>query len=509
MNIATNNNVSKNIACIPKKIGDLAEISSAMGKSIPDAIIDILVSTVAGKSIMPLLIILYMPLTKKSLEENTRIDLFLVKTEVKAIDIRHKYNILTDENFKKWFYDVPIDIIFTIGPMTRHDNAFFNGKKTLYKKVVIVGAGTLGSNILDYFIREGVSEEILILDFDCLLPHNICRHVLMPDVVMHSKALAMKKSYNYILDQKIKAINSDILQLSQHDKERIYSETDLLIDVSTSVAVERNIAFESYNELCRRCTVFLNPKGNELVLFLEDKDRKQRLDLLEMSYQRNLIINPKLDSHLDVGDQKRTNNFNCRSISSILDYDNVGILAAIASQQIKKTTQTDNCCLCVWNVDNQDGTVSKVLLSISEWELYDLGDIHVYLSKDVLGEIEEYKMQSSDKEIGGCLFGCYDKDRRIIYILYIHPAPCDSECNPASFIRGYEGLLQVRDNILKKTYNQVVYLGEWHSHPNSSKTPSSIDKKQFLDMSELLEQEDLPFVQVISGKNGVYINAKM
>lgn len=91
----------------------------------------------------------------------------------------------------------------------------------------------------------------------------------------------------------------------------------------------------------------------------------------------------------------------------------------------------------------------------------------------------------------------------------MHPAPCDSQSTPASFIRGCEGLSQVKNEISRRTYHQVAYLGEWHSHPNGNCAPSSTDKEQFRQMSDWLEQEDLPFVQAISGNDGIYINAKI
>ena len=441
--------------------------------------------------------------------KDERIDLFLVRITPRARDIRHKYGILAPENFKKWFNEIPIEIIFTVEPVARQYNALFNAKDLLYKKLVVVGAGTLGSNILDSFVREGISEEVVFLDFDYLLPHNVARHILPPNVVMHSKVKALENHYSGIIDQKITAIEEDMLRLSENDKKSIYKDTDLIVDASTSVAVERKIAFEPYSEKYRCCTVFLNPKGNELVMLMEDKARTQRLDLLEMSYQRNLIIRPELSSHLEIADQQRTNSFSCRSISSILDYDNVGILAGIASQQIQKASKRDDCSLCIWRVDGQDSTVSKISLNISKWKQYKSEDIQVYLANDVQNEMENQKRQSHDKETGGCLFGCYDKDRRIIYVLYMHPAPCDSQSTPASFIRGCEGLSQVKNEISRKTYHQVAYLGEWHSHPNGNCAPSSTDKEQFRQMSDWLEQEDLPFVQAISGNDGIYINAKI
>lgn len=51
---------------------------------------------------------------------------------------------------------------------------------------------------------------------------------------------------------------------------------------------------------------------------------------------------------------------------------------------------------------------------------------------------------------------------------------------------------EVLDKINKRTYHQVRYLGEWHSHPNACCSPSSLDKEQFTKMSEQMSDEDLP-----------------
>lgn len=63
------------------------------------------------------------------------------------------------------------------------------------------------------------------------------------------------------------------------------------------------------------------------------------------------------------------------------------------------------------------------------------------------------------------------------------------------------------DSINRKTYYQVRYLGEWHSHPSGSNSPSILDKKQFDEMSKEHLLQDIPFVQAIIGDNGVYVNA--
>ena len=107
------------------------------------------------------------------------------------------------------------------------------------------------------------------------------------------------------------------------------------------------------------------------------------------------------------------------------------------------------------------------------------------------------------------MFGSYDRDYNIIYIYYMMSAPNDSIQLPVSFIRGFEGLEEEYERISKLTYHQVRYLGEWHSHPNMSNSPSSIDNQQFKELSAEQQAQDLPFVQIIHGNDGLFVRAIM
>ena len=94
-------------------------------------------------------------------------------------------------------------------------------------------------------------------------------------------------------------------------------------------------------------------------------------------------------------------------------------------------------------------------------------------------------------------------------MVYAAGAPEDSVQTPDSFIRGSEKMAQIAEEIGEKTYHQVCYLGEWHTHPNMSNEQSSTDKTQFEVMSTSLNHEDMPFVQAILGENGLNICASM
>ena len=88
-------------------------------------------------------------------------------------------------------------------------------------------------------------------------------------------------------------------------------------------------------------------------------------------------------------------------------------------------------------------------------------------------------------------------------------APADSIHTPMSFIRGSNGLTDKYRRMTKLTYQQVRYLGEWHSHPKMQNTPSATDRKLFEVMSEEQQSQDLPFVMLIHGNNGLHVEAVM
>lgn len=499
--------LSNGMAEIPQIIGDLNRITVCEGNPLLNVIESLFYNPQALKIDLPLLLPVLISQKRAIGLEAESSELFFIVLRKKICDIALQAKKQSHDSFLKWLYSQQIDIIMTLPPVSRELNAVSNGFGNLFKKVSFIGAGTLGGNIIDHFVRQGVSEKIVIIDNDALLPHNVARHILSPEYVMQSKAKALKDVYRGIECQKVDSIDKDILLFNNNDKQRAFENTDLIIDASTSIAVERTLALDSSYSGVRRSSVFLNPKGTELVLLYEDTERKYRLDLLEMVYYRMLIVDERFNNHLSVSEKQRTNSFSCRAESSVIDYDNVGLLASIASQQLKKMYATNDAKIAMWRICADNSTVDYINIPLSDWQLYVVKGVKVYIIKDVISIMKEQRVSSGILETGGVFFGCYDKDRQIIYVLYSHPAPTDSKHGPTSFVRGCDGLKEVQDSINRKTYYQVRYLGEWHSHPSGSNSPSILDKKQFDEMSKEHLLQDIPFVQAIIGDNGVYVNA--
>ncbi len=504
--IPTEKIYASNFVRIPQTMGDLKDVQSTDKYSLTDNLLAVLTKTVAGKATLPVVLLVFIVQTSED-NKKTSHDLFLIKTNYSPKDIVHKKSILSKKAFEQWFYGLPVKVVLLEFMTTRLENAINNGIKDWFKKVSVVGTGSLGSAVIDHFVRQGCSEEVNIIDCDILLPHNLSRHTLATDKVMTSKVCSIKDAFHGILSQKINAIDGNFLTLNQNDKERLFKDTELVMDFSTSIAIERKLAKDE--RTFRRCTSFLNPKGDEIVLLMEDKERCTRLDLLEMDYYRNLIVDERFVQHLEQTETVRTNSFSCRSESMILNYENVRVLSAIVSKQIRKYYTLGQACLGIWHFDAENGTVSSMPMTITDWHHKELNGIQVYISDSVEKEIQTMADASPEKETGGCLFGSYDRDYNSIYVYYMVPASEDSIHTPVSFVRGFKGLKAEYERITKLTYQQVRYLGEWHSHPNMSNTPSGIDKMQFEELWKEQQTQDLPFVQIIHGNDGLYVQATM
>ena len=508
-------NVSGFVRSIPKKFGDLRGLKTYNG----DPFIEYVIGCICNSPYLrqcskPLMIGLIMPLSREKGEQFEDINLFviLINTPVTEI-LRRTYSIIGKRN-DQYLDNLDIKLSFILDGLTRYKLNVCNGLEDSLKVVTFLGTGALGSQILDHFVRKGQAETLHLVDADMMAPHNIGRHTLDVKDVMKYKVQSLKQKYQGIDGQKIYAYPEDFLRCSQQTLEQVMTKTDLVIDASTSVGVERHLALDMNNYTPRRCTSFLNPKGTDIVLMMEDKDRCHRLDLLEMDYYRSVIKNTSLQSHLDVPDTQRTNIFSCRAESVIMDFDIITALSSIVSAQIAKAMYNDDRLLAMWRMDSKNGNVSRLAMATTDWTEYKMGIITVYVCGDVLEEMNHQRDAKLDipqpVETGGTFLGTYDKDRSIIYVVYMIPAPDDSVEAGTSYIRGVKGLYEKVESIKKLTGHQMVYLGEWHSHPKRcSNSPSPTDMKLFSTMSDEMSKHDYPFVMGILGDEGLYLKVQM
>ena len=79
------------------------------------------------------------------------------------------------------------------------------------------------------------------------------------------------------------------------------------------------------------------------------------------------------------------------------------------------------------------------------------------------------------------------------------PSPVDSQERRTLYIRGSEGLQQELKAARRQTFEQIEYVGEWHSHPNGVEClPSGDDLNVLRWLTTHMDADGVPGVMMIA-----------
>ncbi|WP_367209935.1 Mov34/MPN/PAD-1 family protein [Sphingobacterium sp. R2] len=99
--------------------------------------------------------------------------------------------------------------------------------------------------------------------------------------------------------------------------------------------------------------------------------------------------------------------------------------------------------------------------------------LRISIEQSLIDMLVLYGRNQYPKEFGGVLVGYYSDDKRTVNIID-SILPIDFKSTKTSFERGVEGLKEA----LEEYYRQdpsLVYIGEWHTHPDNNPIPSVTD----------------------------------
>lgn len=85
------------------------------------------------------------------------------------------------------------------------------------------------------------------------------------------------------------------------------------------------------------------------------------------------------------------------------------------------------------------------------------------------------------KEYGGIIVGRYSDDLKTC-IVEGTILPQNYRSSRYSFERGKKGLVEKLSELYEQT-PRLIYIGEWHTHPNSTPVPSITDKQAMLQIA--------------------------
>lgn len=399
----------------------------------------------------------------------------------------------------------PFNAMFAL---SRAGAARLNGTMVSPRRLVAVGVGALGSQVCMNLVRRGYGEWVYI-DHDRLLPHNLARHALSGSSLVRRKAVSLAEVANETIDGPEIAIPivADVLSApnKRADVGEALARAEVIVDMSASIAVERYLA-RDVDVPGRRVSLFLTPSGQVAVLLAEPRDRRIRLDALEMQYYRHLIATPTLDGHLrpDSGPMRYAGS--CRDVTSALPQDLVASHAAAGSRALRSALDDVRARIVVWEADPEGIDIVSTTIAVCDVVEQIVGAWTVCVDQGVLDKIERQRALALPNETGGVLMGSFDMERGILYVVDALPSPPDSEGSASHYVRGHEGLLTDVARIERVTDKWVGYVGEWHSHPDPPRRPmpSADDRRALGTLAKKMADDGLPALMLVAGGRANY-----
>ena len=115
----------------------------------------------------------------------------------------------------------------------------------------------------------------------------------------------------------------------------------------------------------------------------------------------------------------------------------------------------------------------------------DIG-LTLIINEHLIEVIHQAGLKHYPKEFGGLLIGRYSDDMKTCFVEETI-LPVKYKSSKSYFERGKEGVLEKLEVYYKQT-PKLMYLGEWHTHPDSTVEPSETDKNT---MKEIAAHDDV------------------
>lgn len=398
---------------------------------------------------------------------------------------------------------LPMDVLRKNDRISARKQSGINDEEL--NKGAIIGAGSLGSALLNLWGRSGWGEWT-VLDSDHIKPHNLSRHTAYAPHIGEYKANVVAH-LNDVLSDGASVINPLVCDATNLTDDRVLKalkSADFVIDASTTLEYPRSISLK--DDLPRHASVFITPNGNGAALLVENMQRSIRLHIIEAQYYRALITNDWGANHLSDHVGTFWSGAGCRDISVVMPYSRILAHSCTLAEQIQSFVKQEGALIKIWQRDSDSGTVSAYDIPCFPTRTIEFGELSLFIDSGVEGKLRNIRQQNLPNETGGVLLGYYDFNIRAVFIVDALPAPTDSKGTLVSFSRGVEGLLNVVQEATERTAGIVGYIGEWHSHPvGCSAMPSAEDLIQLSFLARKMSEDGVPAFSLIVGEDDICI----
>ena len=504
----------------PTTLGELADVLAGRGINLLGPLKEALAAGVGAggipiaKAESLLVVVLNVPIARDATSEPSRIAqrAFIVDTDVRELAVATGALMVHDKRYFRddasaalgvkpsdaWRFKglLPMEVLRTNDAAASRKQSSVDDEGP---SAVLVGAGSLGSKLLNLWGRSGWGRWTAI-DKDHVKPHNLVRHVAFAQHVGHLKVDVMAELSVGFSDGAlaVEPIGADAMDHANESVGRALKAAELVIDASAALDYPR--LSSNLEGVGRHISVFVTPNGNGAVLMAEDAARTVRLRTLEAQYYRAAIRQAWGEHHLDGNLATFWSGAGCRDISVALPYSRIIAHAATLAEQVMTSSRRPVARIRVWHRDPESGRVAVHDVEPTAERRFEFGEMPVFLDEGLIDLLHAAREEALPAETGGVLLGYIDFNVNSIVVVDALSAPPDSEGSMISFERGVAGLAKSVEEASRRTAGVVGYVGEWHSHPRGhSASPSGADLIQLVELALRMHEDGLPVLQLIVG----------
>nr|WP_199000946.1 ThiF family adenylyltransferase [Flavobacterium sp. ASV13] len=368
-----------------------------------------------------------------------------------------------------------------------YERFFGRGKltqKLINSRILIIGCGALGSSLAEILVRGGCTN-IILEDFDSVGSGNLCRSKYnLLDI--HTSKIDSLKDYLLGISPYVNIVKMPFKMSYYLDLENGLNQgVNYIFDCSTDTEVTYildKINFEGQifslsitnhakelvcvngKNITARTNDFYNYLENEEPLFYEGTGCGY--PTFQASYNDiNSLLNPAL-----------------ANINLQIDKDNIFDNFIIRKEEVNGFYK--------FSIDRYNRYVEQLTKNC------------LYISEETLIKIKSELDKHYPNEFGGVFVGFKENDLIIVKDILL---PDKYENGKTVFIR-HPGTLNERlQSIFEETSGKIIYLGEWHSHPDASPMPSQTDIKTMKEIAENNEINNInPLLMISKISNDIF-----
>lgn len=377
--------------------------------------------------------------------------------------------------------------------------------KTLPTKAVAVGAGALGSHVLNCLVRAGWTAWTVV-DKDHLLPHNLVRHLAKNIDIGKPKAQFLAEDMNAVFSATrpptVQPVVADVQQTESEQLRTVLQDAEFVLDTTASVRASRTLG--RVRNCGRVVTCFVNAAGTDFVLLAEDAARQVHMDELEPQYWRWVLTHEWGASHIGATDDRYRFGGRCGDLSSRISESSMSIASGVLAGGVLGVADSSDSAIRIWRSELQSGAVQTLAVSVEAPEHYASGPWQVVCNTALRDRVLALREEGLPEETGGAILGYVDRTVGTVYVVDLLSAPAGSVATEHLFDYGNKELRLEAQRTEELTAGYVQIVGLWHSHPRgASSAPSPRDEKLMGYLLARFGELGDPAVMLVVGEDGL------